>query len=549
MWNRSIMDTARQARKRGICLYGAGYWGEVAYKLFTKLGVIPLCYCDDNPKKWGKLYQELPVYSVEEAVSRYPGAVYIVCIDSKRRKGDMNRKDLLHMLQTLKDMGVYDSHSELRIYMYVFLLQLDGFGRFQENGCFQGEQRSVVQLDDIQNILIINHMSNSGSNYFEQLLDGHPNIVCFPYISEELAIVYERRLQYLEGEELLIEMTAQMFDYLCSEYIHLSEGCAFMDVYANETGESILTKKLILVEVDEFVEYLKMQFAGVCKLHSLGHMMKIYYAAYNACRGKRKADNVKYWMIYNMHDVDFDIAKINSCFQQCDFKRVETIVIIREPVQQCAAFIRRKAIKRKSDNMFVKGEVFSQTLKSEMGMMLERKPGYDNITAIRFEDLKYYLEQTMKSLCRWMEIPFNNILLSTTLNSTVVYYRTYTKNGTKYITGNDLTAVNWRDFSEVLTLWDEARLNIIYSKFKKAYGYKNDFPEFTEFSDEAKRELLKQDFKFAAIVQELLDERGDKEENYDVNSFVKELYQQYMHNYREDTEYYGYIKPRNISGV
>ena len=31
MWHKSILDTVRQAKERGMCLYGAGFWGEVAW--------------------------------------------------------------------------------------------------------------------------------------------------------------------------------------------------------------------------------------------------------------------------------------------------------------------------------------------------------------------------------------------------------------------------------------------------------------------------------------------------------------------------------------
>ena len=27
MWHRSILETVRQERDRGLCLYGAGFWG------------------------------------------------------------------------------------------------------------------------------------------------------------------------------------------------------------------------------------------------------------------------------------------------------------------------------------------------------------------------------------------------------------------------------------------------------------------------------------------------------------------------------------------
>ena len=44
MWHRSILETVRQERDRGLCLYGAGFWGKIGFDIFKKLGVTPLCF-------------------------------------------------------------------------------------------------------------------------------------------------------------------------------------------------------------------------------------------------------------------------------------------------------------------------------------------------------------------------------------------------------------------------------------------------------------------------------------------------------------------------
>lgn len=182
-------------------------------------------------------------------------------------------------------------------------------------------------------------------------------------------------------------------------------------------------------------------------------------------------------------------------------------------------------------------------LKSEMGIMLKKHKECDNVKVIRFEDLKYKPEKTMKSLCHWLDIPYRSILLSTTLNGILIYFPTYTKDGVKYITGNDTSAIGKKDFSEVLTLWDEVRLNMICIKFKHAYGYPCTVPDFEQFSRTFQQEMLKENFKFCDIVQQVLDEDGLPEDHYDVNQYVKELYQTYMDTYDDNTEYYDYIKP------
>lgn len=46
-----------------------------------------------------------------------------------------------------------------------------------------------------------------------------------------------------------------------------------------------------------------------------------------------------------------------------------------------------------------------------------------------------------------------------------------------------MSSVGKKDFSEIFTLWDEARLNMIYAKFKRAYGYECLTPDFDSFSE------------------------------------------------------------------
>ena len=539
MWHRSILDTAEQAKKRGLCLYGAGFLGKIAYDVFHKLGLTATCFCDDDPDKQGQLYQGIPVLSVKDAIEQYPEAVYIPCVDSIKREGHWNRYNLLHMMETLKKNHVYDSNSELRIELYLFLLDIDN----RENTDMALDRKKSVCADDIRNLLILNHMSNSGSFYLEQLLDSHPNIVCIPYSTSVFGLVYQNRLQYLEGEELLLEIMAQMLGYFHSAYenLYCVQNTKFKDMCVGQNGEFIFD---VLIDPNEFYRQLCAQFDGrKIKLESFAHMMKVIAAAYNNCLGKEKQEGMTYWLFYHMHNASYNVRDTYKEFKKEEFDRVENLIIIREPVQQCYSYILRMVIKLRMSTVLTKNEDFIQTLRTEMGLTLQRQKGIENVRVIRFEDLKYESVNTLKALCRWMEIPYTDSLRHTTLNGQEIYFPVYTADGVKYITGNDTSAVGKKDFSQALTLWDEARLNILYGKFKRAYGYACTTPDFTQFGDTFRRELLTEDFKFCNLVQQVIDEDGLPEDHYDVNRYVKELYQSYMDSYNEDTEYYDYIRP------
>lgn len=537
MWHRSILETVRQERDRGLCLYGAGFWGKIGFDIFKKLGVAPVCFCDDDLEKQGKNYCGIPVYSLKEAVKLYPNAIYIPTVDVTKKKGLWNRERYTKMLETLKELDVYDSNSELRVLMYVFLLDLN----LEQKNTVKSDER--IHYTDINNLLIFNHMSNSGSYYLEQLIDGHPDVLSLPYSGQVFWNAYNNRLKTLEGVELLYEMMAQMLGYLHSQYENLFciREHKFEEYCVNQDGEFIYD---VLIDPTEFYCRLKEQFGGNIRLNSYAQMLKIYVAAYSNVLGKQKSGSKKdYWLFYHMHMPEFNISEIAEYFSTRDFKRIENLFIIREPVQHCFSWVKRVAMVQKRNTMLRKGDLFSNVLKSEMGIMLRKQKGYDNVKVIRFEDLKYNTQRTMKTLCKWLDIPYMDILLSTTLNGVVIYFPTYTKDGVKYITGNDTSAIGKKDFSEVLTLWDEVRLNMLCIKFKCAYGYSCTVPDFEQFSKAFQQEMLKENFKFCDIVQQVLDEEGLPEDHYDVNQYVKELYQTYMDTYDDNTEYYDYIKP------
>lgn len=116
-------------------------------------------------------------------------------------------------------------------------------------------------------------MSNSGSYYLEQLLDGHPNILSLPYSGQVFWNVYENRLKTLEGEELLYEMMAQMLGYLHSQYENLFciREHKFEEYCVNQDGEFIYD---VLIDPTEFYYRLKEQFEDNIKLNSYAQMLK-----------------------------------------------------------------------------------------------------------------------------------------------------------------------------------------------------------------------------------------------------------------------------------
>ena len=542
-WHRSLLHIVEESRKKGIVFYGAGYWGEVAYELFSLFKVTPVCYCDDNPKKVGTIFCDTPVCSLEEATERYNESLYIVCVDESPGEGMVNHKRRLQMINKLKEYGVYTADTEMHLCYYVFLLDI-GIESIYEDLEKKEIREDQFSAEELKKIILFNNMSNSGAYYLEQLLDGHSELLFLPYI-ESLERVWEKRLQYLEGPELLVELMAQLLGYFESKYNHI--WCVgqhrFKDFCTDEEGRFI---EAIYQDGRSYMRNLRHQFGSQVKLSSYGHMLKVLFAAYNNTLGRRKDGNTEYWIFYHMHLPNYDVKKMYDHLHPEEFDRIENLIIIREPVQHLYSWIRRCLLKE--SNSAMEEAYLSNVLKSDFGIMLEKQPGIENVRIIKFEDLKYQSKATLNSLCEWLKISYEDCMDCTTINGTTIYFPVNTAEGKKYITGNDTLAVGIKDFSEIFSIWDEVRLNIVFGKMKRAYGYETSVPDFTEWSSVERKHILEERFKCSELIEKALVEKRGEANWYDVDKFIKEIMITYMEEYQEGTAYYGYIGEEKSKG-
>lgn len=76
-----IFDNVKQ---NGILLFGSGGFGKKTFKGLQKIGIEPLGFIDKNPNLWNQNIERCKIYSPEEAVIKYPDAVYMVTIWSDK---------------------------------------------------------------------------------------------------------------------------------------------------------------------------------------------------------------------------------------------------------------------------------------------------------------------------------------------------------------------------------------------------------------------------------------------------------------------------------
>lgn len=533
-WHKSLLDIVKKGKERGLVLYGAGFWGGIAYKLFAMFDLFPVCYCDDDSNKNGTEYKGRSVYSLEECAVKHGNAVYIVCIDEDGRDKTKRHK----MILNLKKYQVYSNCSEIHLSYYVFLIDTGKDIYCKRTDSHDSKCEVSYKWIELNKVVILNHMSNSGSFYLEQILDFHPNILCLPY-SESFEVVYQKRLKYLENEELLIEIMAQMIGYFQSqyEYIEYIGQHRFGNYCVDENGkfiEDLLISPVLFA--NKLIEQFKEEES--IRLKSYGSFLKIVFAAYNNCI-RKKGKEEDYWLLYHMHRPNCCPEEIIKQFCIDEFERIENLIIIREPVQQCYSWIKRFVIQQKNVNYVRK--FFLDVIKAELGEMLEKHTEFNNVRAIRFEDLKNYFVGTINALCKWLDIPFNDSMLQTTTNGHLIYFPANTPEGTKYITGTDKTAMENKSFTEVFSVWDEVRLNMLYSNFKSAFGYISEIPNIKDFEKKDYEIIMERGFKFIDLVEGLLD--YDVQKDLATKKEVLDIYKRYYERANDGIEYYECIYP------
>lgn len=505
---RSVYDIAAHAKEQGMVFYGAGFWGRKACEIFALFHVYPTAFCDDDPEKQGTLFafdgREIPILSLNEAAEQFPNAVYIATVTSSRDvhpyRYEMNCR--------LRERGLLSPDSGFHPVRYLFLLEggmagMDGPLSFGEN---------PFKPEYLENMVVFNHMTNSGSMFLGTLVDGHPNIVSVPLLGNyvPLKTVYEKRLQYLTGKELVIETASQLHPFFDSSFpdeVYFHQVSRLADsYYCDQNGKP---ENRIYVSPHKMVSALNRALMAQGRV-SYATLLKAIFAAYQNATGGQYTAGREYWMFFMNHKSNYDLSELEGLLTKDDFKRLEYWFIIREPVQHVFSWIKRFILESKDEKKFAflgRPKEYLDRFSSDLGLMLEitDKNKDKTVRIIRFEDTKRELRGTMQSVCCCLDIPFHECLLESTANGIPVYFpRSYDGKTAGAIGTNDMTAVERRDYSALLSTYDVFRLELVCQNFKRTYGYGCDVPDYHQFSQAFLEELYRDPFRF----EETLDRDG-----------------------------------------
>lgn len=496
---KSIFAVADAAKERGLVIYGAGKWGFATLEIFKLFGIGPKCFCDDDAGKIGQDFHGVNVISLDEAAEKYSGAIFIVGeINEAVDCFNFNRKA---MQDELRKRGLLSEFSGVLPIRYTFLLDggLESLNR---------PQKLDREIKLPENLIFFNRPGHSGSVYFEGLLDGHPNMLILPFVrgsaAREYDIVYQKRLQYLEDEELAVEVAAQLYCYYYSDY---HEESLINNIFISHNGYDGKALKNGIVDAKKVLTCVRSLVMGKGKI-SFAYFLKVIYTAYNYAAGKTFDTPDPHYIFGHIHDLSAGLSLWDGLINRGDFERVEYWIVVREPINRmnslfklvCGSFTENSEI----NPLMIHGWHWEKMTDDTTGCFLEKKDGDADrtIKIFRYEDLKYNTEKYMRSICSHMGVKYSDCMLETTLNGVPTVWR----KGNKLIDAKDTSPITMDYQSRYLTSFDEFRLNLAFQDFRTAYGYENDLPDYTAFTEDFLRELYSIPFKFEKELVETAEE-------------------------------------------
>ena len=552
---RSVMDIAKKARADGLVLYGAGFWGGITERIFNIFGVSPVAFCDDDTNKQGRFFSVgslsdtgTPIMTLDKAAMLYPNAVYIATVTSgiNAPRTSMNKR--------LKARGLLSANSGFHPSRYIFLLE-EPLDELEASPSLENGFRA----EHFRNLIVLKHMSNSGSILFSSLLDGHRNIISINLFGSfvQLKDLYEQRLKHLEGLELVIEIVSQMTPFLISRYDGESIYTPELNLTRFHSDEHGEPETRILISGRIFTQKLYSEIAERGSV-TFAILIKAIFAAYANSIGQRYTQGEDYWLFLDYHRVSSSFAEIDALVQPKDFEHVEYWFIIREPVQQWFSWLKRFIADEGADETLRlwagRTDIYQSVLSCDLGIAFEKSPEMAGkiVRIIRFEDLKRQMEGLLRAVCSILGLLFEDNMLEPTVNGIPVYFPASNKLISKAVfAASDNTALNRSDFSSLMTSYDIFRLNVAFRRFKLAFGYDCDVPDEKSFSDAFLKDMYVYPFKFESVLDKAIAEASEigyllPDEHPFCHDYIAELFISNLRREHEPEFFSDIIKPLDV---
>jgi len=312
-----------------------------------------------------------------------------------------------------------------------------------------------VDIDSVNRVVCIMSYTSSASGLMASLFDNHPNVLMFPDNVISSFQVFWKENNSLSLDSLIdkfLERYTTIFDARTTP--EGLEGSA-------ETGESRGFTTLGLdrnehLEVNRilFRSYMT-EFVGDNHPVSRKLFFQAMHLAYSKALGQKVIDPI---IVFGLHNLTFP-ERYKGLIE--DFSDVYFLTMVRDPLRATASRFRRQIKVGVAISHFKK--IMSGISR---GGVTSSSTTQNRWRAIRMEDLHQSPDETMKNICNWIDLPWSNVLLESTIHGK----KWWNEKQSIQVSGFN-TAFTSQNFDEYLSQLDRIRLSVLLSRKCASWNY------------------------------------------------------------------------------
>lgn len=306
----------------------------------------------------------------------------------------------------------------------------------------------------LTDVVAIGYYGRSGSVFLQSLLDNHPNILMLPgtllLIFPDFWSVYA----HLPLQELISEFCNYFSPFF--KINSLAQGGAWKDamIYLNLHKLGKNKDQTVEVNKDKFVQVLELILKNTI-LTRKSFFQAIHVAYTVALNRSQYLDDTRLPLIvHQLHSLNAtykDTADLRIHSLEKDFPNLKIIQMIREPAQALGSHF-----KHHHDINVFQASFYDAFLKTSC----------PSIT-VRLEDLHTCAEITLRKLAKWLEIDWNDSLLTSTFNGK----QWWNVKDSAQVSGFNSIIIS-QEHRDILSAFDKIRLKILYAKRYHLWEYR-----------------------------------------------------------------------------
>lgn len=411
------------------------------------------------------------IAALSECKEAYPEAIYFVlCKETEDLIDKYNNKIKEAMYQIgIKNISFYFNHN------YTFLTdcleqpQVEKGRSLTETG-----RRNKIRIEDVDKVLFLFDSDFSGSYFMNTILDSHPYILSLGYNPLQANLWFY--IQEIKNKATLEEFPHKLLQ--CYKG-HLDRE----DRYNFDST---------FPDPEKFITEFHSAAEGYEKLNDKQLFISVYIAYHYMIYQEEPIDkdnegrDIKPVLYLEPHG-NFKAYPVLGKWLHDNFKNVVYLKLLRNTITRLGSIFRLQTS--------YKGWIELNDVKRIGNLSLETKNFKEykqNVVALRFEDIKLYPHETLNYLLDLLEIPWSDALEETTLNGKPA---SYSSKGSYQTAGYDLRPV-YNTYDEYFSSFDRFRLDLLFHKKQRAYGYPYLDLDLYQFQDSQIESFFKYPYKF-----------------------------------------------------